>query len=507
MIGKQIGLGLVCAVGCFAVQRPNIVFLMADDQASYSMGCYGNDDVITPHLDRLAEEGMVFDRHYATTAICMASRATVMTGLFEFKTGCNFFHGDMLQSTWDQSYPVLLREAGYRTGFAGKFGFDIKDGADGERLPLPEHDFDQWGGGPGQTSYRTKANKSMAAYAEEFPHSTLAYGAFGRDFIRESVEAGKPFCLSVSFKAPHKPATPDPRFNAVYKGKIFKKPENFGREAGEHFAKQSKLDRQYDRFYSWNYADQYDEVMAVYHQQVYAIDVAVGMIRDALTAQGVEGNTVIIYTSDNGFFCGSHGYGSKVLPYEESTHIPLIIYDPRHPNSGKEIRCSSLSGNVDIAPTILDLAGLPIPENMDGKNLMALYEHPGETLHEALPLINVWGHPASHVLGVVTKDLKYINWLYADDGMQPVEELYHLGKDPGELVNRAGNPEDRGRLEAMRKQYDALVQQWKSEAVPYNSYQEYSTVFDRHVPWSTRSESYPVQFEKGEGGRLPKAGE
>ena len=160
----------------------------------------------------------------------------------------------------------------------------------------------------------------------------------------------------------------------------------------------------------WNYSDKYDEVMATYHQQIYAIDVAVGMIREALKKSGTENNTVIIYTSDNGFFCGSHGYGSKVLPYEESSRVPLIIYDPRHANSGKKLRTSALTGNIDFAPTILSLAGISSPKNMDGKNLMTVYENPKSSLHHSLALINVWGKEPTHALGVVTEGMKYLYW-------------------------------------------------------------------------------------------------
>ena len=116
-------------------KQPNIIYLMSDDQSSYSMGCYGNTDVQTPNLDRLSADGITFDNHYVSTAICMASRASVMTGMYEYKTGCNFQHGDLTQDKWLMSYPVLLREAGYLTAFAGKFGFDIIDGPNGKRLP------------------------------------------------------------------------------------------------------------------------------------------------------------------------------------------------------------------------------------------------------------------------------------------------------------------------------------------------------------------------------------
>ena len=215
----------------------------------------------------------------------------------------------------------------------------------------------RWGAGPGQTHYETRKNPSIAQYGDEYPHSTLAYGAFGRDFVRDATAKSRPFCLSISFKAPHRPDTPDPRFDNVYAGRTFTKPENYGREHGKHFSEQSRQGRQYERFNSWKYDRAYNAVMGRYHQQIYGIDVAVGMIRDALEKCGVAGNTVIIYTSDNGFLCGSHGYGSKVLPYEESSRVPLIVLDPRHENSGKRLRSDALTTNVDFAPTILELAG------------------------------------------------------------------------------------------------------------------------------------------------------
>ena len=469
-----------------AEKKPNIIYLMSDDQSSYTLGCYGNQDVKTPNIDKLASDGMAFDNHYDTTAICMASRATVMTGMYEYKTGCNFDHGHMMTDIWEKSYPMLLREAGYLTAFAGKFGFELCEEPGGKGLELPAGDFDRWGGGPGQTDYVTKKNKSMAAYAKEYPHSTLSYGAFGRDFIRDSAKTDKPFCLSISFKAPHKPAKPDPKFADVYAGKIFKKPANYGRANGEHFSAQSKQDRQYDRFNSWHYSDKYDKVMATYHQQIHAIDVAVGMIRKALEEQGVADNTVIIYTSDNGFFCGSHGYGSTVLPYEESTRVPMIIYDPRHSTSEKNLRSDALTGNIDFAPTMLTLAGLPIPENMDGADLMQLYENPKESIHDSLALVNVWGKKPTHALAVVTKDAKYIHWGYAAAGFEVTEELYHLSKDPLEMSDQAGNPEYSSMMQQMRKKYDLHLAHWSAEAVSFHHYQPYATLFDRNVDWSEK---------------------
>jgi arylsulfatase A-like enzyme len=288
--------------------------------------------------------------------------------------------------------------------------------------------------------------------------------------------------LSISFKAPHKPATPDPQFDSVYAGATFTKPANYGRQYGEHFSLQSRQGRQFERFHSWNYSDKYDEVMATYYQQIYAIDVAVGMIRKAIQQAGVAENTVIIYTSDNGFLCGSHGYGSKVLPYEEASRVPLIMFDPRHSNSGRELRCDALTGNIDFAPTILTLADLPIPTQMDGKNLMTLYDDPAAEIHDSLPLINVWGPQPVHSLAVVTKDSKYIYWPYDQGDFKPTEELYDLRSDRLELTNLVNVPTSAGKLNEMRTIYDQWVADWKQSAVPYHRYQPFAEFFQRSVP-------------------------
>lgn len=469
---------LLFACQAESLDKWNLIFLLTDDQTTYSLGCYGNGDVQTPNIDRLAADGMVFDNHYDTTAICMASRASIFTGLVEYRTGCNFDHGNMLERKWAKSYPMLLRAAGYRTGFAGKFGIEIAESPNGKGR-LAEADFDKWGGGPGQTSYATKKNESMQEYAEEYPHSTLSYGAFGRDFVRESAKGDKPFCLSISFKAPHKPATPDPQFDHVYAGKKFRKPENYGREHGKHFSEQSRQGRQYARFEEWGYADRYDEVMAIYNQQIYAIDVAVGMIRDAVEEAGVAENTAIIFTSDNGYLCGSHGYGSKVLPYEEASRVPMIMYLPGHANTGKGIRCDALTGNVDFCPTLLDMAGVAIPKGIDGKSLLPLYDNPAGEIHDQLPLINVWGPKEVHSFGVVTKDWKYIYWPYDEGSFETAEELYFLQEDGLELRNLSADPTRKTELDQMRRRYDSELQSWRSKTVPYHGYQPFGKTFER----------------------------
>lgn len=490
LLATVLGLMALTTTSLPVENSPNIVVLLTDDQAFDTLGCYGNPDVVTPHIDQLAADGVTFDRHYDTTAICMASRVNIMTGMYEYKTGCNFSHGDLLASDWKESYPVKLREAGYRSAFAGKFGFVVAN-APGVRGRLPVEDFDAWGGGPGQTFYETAKNESMASYAEAFPHSTLSYAAFASDFIEESAEQGTPFVLSISFKAPHRPVSPDPMFDGVYSGKTFRKPENYGREHGAHFSLQSRQGRQYERFVSWGYEERFDEVMALYHQQIYAVDVAVGRIRAALERCGVAENTVLIFTSDNGFLCGAHGYGSKVLPYEESSRVPLIYMDPSLPDGKRGSRVGLLTGNIDLAPTILELAGVPGHPRIDGRSLLTTMRRaldgPPRPDTRSLALINVWGPKETHSLSVLFGPWKFIYWPYAGAGFEAKEELYHLESDPLELVNRADDPDFSDALERARTEYDRRWRHWLSEGVDRAGYPPFEVLFDRSESWERKA--------------------
>ncbi len=475
---------LSCVLLCRGEDLPNIVFFLADDQSFDSLGCYGNPAVKTPRIDALARDGLVFDHYYNTTAICMASRATLFTGLYEYRTGCNFGKGDLPARLFDQSYPALLREAGYVTAMAGKIGIEV------EGVGLPEDRFDWWGAGPGQTSYRTAANPSMRRYADRYPHSTLSYGAFGADFVAWAVGQGRPFCLSISFKAPHRPVSPDPKFDGIYDGTIFRQPGNFGREHGLHLPEQSRRGRQYPRFVTWGYRDRYQETLAKYHQLNHAIDVAVGMVRDAVDDAGAADRTVFFFTSDNGYLNGAHGYGSKVLPYEESIRAPLIVADPRQAAShGK--RTSALSGNVDIAPTVLDLAGIPAPEGLDGESLLGVLADPGSEHHDYLALMNCWGPEPVQFLGLVGRRYKYVYWYFDGEEMDPAEELYDLENDRLELRNLI--EVEPAVLERMRTRYDEEVEQIGERAGREN-YRVYATLFNRAVSWPEKRKLLPEKL-------------
>ncbi len=490
---KGIALLILCltkiAVASPTEDRPNILVLLTDDQSFRSLGAYGNHQVKTPHLDQLAEKGIIFDRAYDTTSICMASRAQVFTGMYEFKTGTNFQHGPLTRDKWQDSYQVKLRNAGYFTGFVGKFGFAVKDTADaGTAYNKPEHlpsdDFDVWYGWPSQGYYPTKNNKTVAKFAEKHPHVTQAVGAAAIDFLKQAKQQKQPFLLSVSFKAPHKAFSPDPAFDDVYKDTVWDLPKNYGQKGAEHIPQQAKSGRQYVTMQDFT-PEKYQENMRKYHQLVYGVDKAVGMMVNSLEELGLNDNTVILFLTDNGYSLGAHDMSGKVLPYEEPSRTPMIAYDPRAKSHGKNNRVQGVTSNLDIAPTVFELANLDIPEHVDGKSLLPFIVNPNSKTQDAVMLINAWGSAPSHSLALVTETYKYIYWPYAHE-MDATEELYSLVNDEYEMVNLAKNPEYKAQLRLMRAQYDAGVKKWQAEAVATGKYPEFGRIYDRTIPWNEK---------------------
>jgi arylsulfatase A-like enzyme len=463
-----------------APARPNLVFLLADDLAAGAVGYSGNRDVITPNIDRLARDGVRFVSHYDTTSICMASRCSILTGLYEYRHGCNFDHGDLERRFIEHSYPVRLRQAGYFTGFAGKIGFVLQ----GEKFEALAPLFDQWAGGPGQTFYETEKNAGIARYAAQYPHCSRAYGAWAQDFLKAAKQTGKPFCLSVSFKAPHMPFTPDPIDMKLYAGRTFTRPANYGVERGAHLSPQVHTSRAATSYREW--VNDFDSTAAKYYALVTGVDAAVGMIREELARQGLAQNTVIIFTSDNGFNAGSHGFGDKVIPYEEGSKAPLIIYDPRLPAGKNGRSCAAVTGNIDLAPTLLALAGEPAPAGLDGRSLLPLLAEPTGRVRESLPLFNFWGAPSAQSMAVVTPEWKYIYWYYGA-GMTPTEELFHLGADRAEMTNVAADPRHGSVLAKLRADYDAQLAAIAPQFARDHAYDHYPVLFSRTEPWARKT--------------------
>jgi arylsulfatase A-like enzyme len=482
-----------------AEERPNIVLLLTDDQSYHSVGYSGNTQVKTPNIDSLAQQGVIFDRAYDTTSICMASRAQVFTGLYEYKTGANFTHGPLTTEKWQQSYQVKLRDSGYFTGFVGKFGFAVKDSTDEgsaykKNKDLPINDFDVWYGWPSQGNYATAKNESVAKFAKEYPHTTKAVGAASIDFLKQAKEKDQPFLLSVSFKAPHKAFTPDPAYDDVYADTVWDEPKNFGEEGAKHIPEQAKGGRQYRTMLDF-VPEKYQKNMRKYHQLVYGVDQAVGMIRDELEKQGLADNTVILFLSDNGYSLGAHNMSGKVLPYEEPSRTPMVVYDPRLPSLGDNNRVSSVTSNLDMAPTIFELSGVKTPENVDGKSLLPLLKNPEGKVQDSVLLINTWGSSPTHSLAIVTDKFKYIYWPFAHN-MQATEELYDLSKDKHEMVNLAKNPEYASQLKMMHAKYDASVKTWQEETVSTGNYPAFGKMYQRDLAWEDKLSQFDERLQR-----------
>lgn len=474
---------LICAIlhgiVLSAENRPNIIFLFSDDQTVRAAGCYGNKDIVTPHLDQLAKDGTRFTNHYNTTSICMASRCCVQTGLYEYRHGCNFEHGDLERRFFDNSYTVKLRQAGYFTGFAGKIGFVLQ----GEKFEAFEQEFDVWAGGPGQTDYVTAKSKGIAQYADKYPHCSRAYGAWALDFLKSAKGSGKPFCMSISFKAPHLPFTPDPIDMKHYEGKKFTRPANYGVENGRHLSAQVHTSRAATGYREW--VDDYDDTAAKYYALITGVDAAVGMIREGLEREGLAQNTVIIFTSDNGYNSGSHGFGDKVIPYEEGSKSPLIIYDPRLPKQHAGQVSDAITANVDMAATIFALARVPAPEGIDGRSLVPLLWGAQTKVRNHLPLFNFWGTDSAQSMAIVAPGWKYIHWHYGE-GMKPTEELFQLSTDGIEMFNTAENTPQAAQLGVMREFYDQELAKISARVVSGHGYEKYPTLFSRTIPWEQK---------------------
>jgi arylsulfatase A-like enzyme len=286
--------------------------------------------------------------------------------------------------------------------------------------------------------------------------------------------------MSISFKAPHMPFTPDSIDMKLYEGKTFTRAANYGVENGKHLSPQVHTSRAATSYREW--VTDYDNVAAKYYALITGMDAAVGMIIEELERQGLANNTVIIFTSDNGYNSGSHGFGDKVIPYEEGSKSPLIIYDPRLSKEYGSKICNAITGNVDMAATILALSGVPAPADIDGKNLLSLLTNPQGNVREYLPLFNFWGIESAQSMAVVTPEWKYIYWYYAGDGMKPVEELFHLTQDRIEMHQLAADPQYATQLKMMHKFYDTQLDHLSKHVYQGHDYVKFPTLFSRTIP-------------------------
>ena len=426
---------------------PNIIVLVTDDQRWDMLGAAGNPLIQTPHMDRLAMEGVLFENHFVTTSLCAPSRTSIFTGLYASCHGTHDFATPMSDELHERSYPGRLRAAGYRTAFVGKYGVG---------RTLPKDKFSHFEGFSGQGQYLHEVDG-------ESRHLTGMIGDQALQFL-ETCDGQNPFCLSVSFKAPHVQdrVAPffinDPEFDELYEDveiPAFKKLDPSYFEDLPEFLKDGYEGhiRQQRRFPT---PETWQSAMKRYYRLITGVDVQVGRILDWLDESGLGSNTVILFTSDNGFFLGERGWAGKYFIHEESVRTPLIVRDPRSPQRMGRRR-TEMTLNLDIAPTILELAELEVDPSTNGRSVVPLLDGESPPWRSEWYYEFLWqreGIPIPRTEGVRSQRWKYNMYL---DGQPGYEELYDLDSDPEEETNLAKSADHQGQLEQLRSRHEA----WK----------------------------------------------
>jgi len=419
--------------------RPNIIFLLTDDQRWDSLGCMGNRFVRTPEIDRMSSQGVTFTNNFVTTSICMTSRASIFLGQYARTHKINDFSTPFTAEQFRRTYPQLMRGAGYHTGFIGKYGV-------GDEMPARE--FDYWQGFPGQGKY--------FPHGEPGKHLTELMGDQAMEFL-EGAPTDKPFCLSISFKAAHvqdedpRQFLPSPATEALYRGEVFPVPKT----AEPRYIQMLPIEvhrSEGRRRWAVRFAtpELYQASVRNYYRLITEVDMAVGRLRRALERRGAGQNTVIVYSSDNGFYLGEHGLAGKWLMHEESIRTPMIVYDPRLA-AGQRGRREEMTLNIDIAPTLLEAAGMDAPRQMQGRSLYRLLDGKSTAWRKEF----FYEHNFDHAWIPQTEGVRTDRWKYTRyvTTSPEFEELFDLEKDPLEERNLAREGAHAAKLDEMRATY------------------------------------------------------
>ncbi|GAA4453577.1 sulfatase [Nibrella saemangeumensis] len=439
---------------------PNIIFLLADDQRWDALGAAGNRIIQTPNLDRLVSDGFYFRRAYVTTPICAISRASILSGQYARRHGIVDFATPFSDSALAQTYPVWLRKAGYRTGFIGKYGV-------GDEMPVGEYDY--WRGFKGQGNYAARDAQGNPI------HLTDLMGRQMEEFIQTN-PAGKPFCLSVSFKAPHAQDAANPefpyaeRFGEHYRESVLKRPaaadDRYYRQFPDWFRQNDRNESRVRWSRRFATDSMFQQTTKSYFRLITGIDDVVGHLRQTLQALGLADNTILVYTSDNGFYVGEYGFADKWYGHELSIRVPLIVYDPRRSDWHGRVT-DRYTLNIDIAPTLLTLAGVPVPAGMQGRSLTQLMDTrngemsrtPWRTEFFFEHLFNTPAVFIPQSEGVLSADRKYVLYFNLRQPGDSYEEVYDLRKDPQELKNLAALPAGQPLKKALLPAFKRLKKQ------------------------------------------------
>ncbi len=449
LVAWVVLLGLPCHV--WADTQPNLVFILVDDQRNDTLGCAGHEVIKTPNIDRLAAGGVRFERAFVNSSICMASRATIFTGLTE--TGHGYTGGKwpaipVQAMDVDTSFPVALRKAGYRTGFYGKQHVQFAE-SNGAALERMFHEFKVYNGGPHHIQQADGSER----------HTAELIGDRSVEFLR-SQEEGQPFCLYMSFNiahardGDHRPGIghyPWPKsMDGMYEDIVPAPPQladpKYFEMQPEFLKKSLNRERWYWR---WDTPEKYQANMRAYYRMLTGMDAVIGRVQEALREQGFAENTILLYTADNGYYMGDRGFAGKWSHYEQSLRVPLIIHDPRMPQAARNRLLPQMVMNLDLPATLLDLAGVEIPDKYQGHSLVPFLrgEEPA-TWRTDLFNEHHFNHPGlPKWRGVRGQRFSYARYYEQD----PIYEFLHdLQCDPDQLVNLAGDPDHAQTLERLR---------------------------------------------------------
>ena len=441
---------------------PNVVFIMTDDQRADAMSIAGNPVLRTPAMDRIGREGVRFAEAFTTNALCAPSRASVLTGLYSHAHGVitngggpRYYNQTGLRP--DQlTFPHLFREAGYHTALVGKW-----------HVLSPPYGFDSTvifhppGG-----RYHDPEMLANGVRVRMRGHADDVVGDQVLSFL-DARPRDRPFCLLCWFKSPHRAWMPAARFAHAFDDADVPLPRTFedrlaGRPEAVRRAEMAIADMpdfrdkgvSADLPFEERKRLNYQHLVKNYYRVLLSVDENVGRLLEKLDADGLAENTVVVYTSDNGFFLGEHGLFDKRLMYEPSIRVPLLVRFPARVAAGRT-DASHLALNVDLAPTLLELAGIPPPGAMHGRSLVPLLEGREVPWRDAF-LYEYYEYPAEHCARK-NRGVRTARWKLIHFWEQPEEwELYDLQNDPDETVNLAYRREHAATMATLRTRLDAL---------------------------------------------------
>lgn len=426
--------------------QPNILFIMSDDHAAHAMSCYGSRINETPNLDRIAQEGMRLDNCLCTNSICTPSRATILTGMYSHKNGVRTL-ADTLD-TRREHVAKLLQAAGYQTAIVGKWHL----GHGGDSDPTG---FDYWSVVPGQGKYHSPVFIEMGRRRTIPGYATDIITDLSLEWL-EQRDPTKPFFLMCHHKAPHRPWEPDQKHARMYEDVEIPEPptfyDDYSNRGHAAAAAEMRIDRDL-RFTDlkedppedlssleqkrWNY----QRYIKDYLRCVASVDDNVGRLLEYLDEAGLAEDTVVIYTSDQGFFLGDHGWYDKRFFYEESLRMPFVVRYPREIAAGST--SSEIVLNTDFAPLFLDFAGVEVPDWMQGRSFRSILRGDRPEDWRASMYYRYYMHGGEHNVyahyGVRTDRYKLI-YYYKDDPGPTEWELFDLEEDPYEMRNVVDDP-------------------------------------------------------------------